>query len=67
MTFILSLSLYSVQGFQGRSAARADSPVSFSDDEDAMPTSSSKPSTRGRKGSVASQTTTRGRGRGNKP
>ncbi|CAJ1957025.1 unnamed protein product [Sphenostylis stenocarpa] len=54
--------------FQGRSAAGTGSTaVSFSDDEDthALPVSSSKPSTRGRKGSSgASQTTTRGRGRG---
>jgi double-strand break repair protein MRE11 len=64
MTFIHSFSLYSIQDFHGRSAAGADSAVSFSDDEDAMPTLSSKPSTRGRKGSSASQTTTRGRGRG---
>ncbi|XP_029128732.1 double-strand break repair protein MRE11 isoform X2 [Cajanus cajan] len=51
--------------FQGRSTAGTQNAVTFSDDEDAMPVSSSKPSTRGRKGSSgASQTTTRGRGRG---
>ncbi|ESW21624.1 hypothetical protein PHAVU_005G085700 [Phaseolus vulgaris] len=52
--------------FQGRSAAGTGSTAaSFSDDEDAIPVSSSKPSTRGRKWSTgASQTATRGRGRG---
>ncbi|KAF1866955.1 hypothetical protein Lal_00018341 [Lupinus albus] len=57
-------SAQSLEDFQGGSAARTESAVSFSDDEDAMPISASKP-TRGRKGlSGASQTQGRGRGRG---
>ncbi|MED6136860.1 meiotic recombination [Stylosanthes scabra] len=55
----------SMVDFQGRSTSGTGPAVSFSDDDDTMQISTSKPSTRGRKGSsAASQNPTRGRGRG---
>ncbi|XP_054789530.1 double-strand break repair protein MRE11-like [Prosopis cineraria] len=54
-----------LEEFQSRSAAGLGNAISFSDEEDTMQISGSKPSTRGRKGSSGpSQTPSRGRARG---